>query len=144
MNYTYNPSKIADEGKDQMRLELGDTIVDGGAETCALSDEEYEALIAKTKKEGRGFRYAKYRCLKAIVMKLAYEVDFSADGLSMSLNQRYDRWKALLKESEAEFQTIVANPAAMGANRPDGGHYFYAGMHDNPRTYQTAWPFRDV
>ena len=39
--YTYDPSKIQENGKDRMRFELGDTMVEGEAETCALSDEEY-------------------------------------------------------------------------------------------------------
>ena len=144
MTYTYDPTKMADGGKDQMRFELGDTQVDGAPETCALSDEEYTAIIEKVTGDGRGFRYAKYKCLEAICMKMAYEVDFSADGLSMSLSQRYERWKKLLHETQAEFQTITANPAALGKNRLDGGHYFSAGMHDNPRVAGFAGPFRDV
>lgn len=144
MQYTYDPTKMADGGKDQMRFELQDTAVEGGAETCVLSDEEYTALIDKVQADGRGFRYAKYQCLEAICMKLSYEVDFSADGLSMSLSQRYDRWLAMWKRMQAEFQQITANPAALGKGSPDGGHYFYAGMNDNPRTYTAPWPFREV
>ena len=45
MTYTYDPLKIKDRGKDQMRFEIGDTLVDGGADTCALSDEEYEGML---------------------------------------------------------------------------------------------------
>ena len=43
--YTYDPSKIQENGKDRMRFELGDTMVEGEAETCALSDEEYTAIL---------------------------------------------------------------------------------------------------
>ena len=43
--YTYDPAKINENGKDRMRFELGDTMVEGGAETCALTDEEYNAII---------------------------------------------------------------------------------------------------
>ena len=144
LTYTYDPSLMAAGGKDQMRFELQDIAVDGGRETCALSDEEYEALIASAKEAGKGFRYAKYRCLDAIVMKMAWEVDFSADGLSLSLSQRYERWKAMLKDMRADFQRITANPAALGKTRADGGHYFYAGMHDNPRATMDPGPFREV
>ena len=45
LTYTYDASKIAEHGLDQMRFELGDTMVDGGVETCALSDQEYKAVI---------------------------------------------------------------------------------------------------
>lgn len=41
LTYVYDPSKIAENGKDRMRFELGDTMVEGAAETCALCDEEY-------------------------------------------------------------------------------------------------------
>lgn len=144
MTYTYDPTKMADGGKDQMRFELQDTAVEGGAETCVLCDEEYTALIDKVTGEGRGFRYAKYKCLEAIMMKFAYEVDFSAGGMSLSMSQRYDRWKALWLRMQSEFQQITANPEALGRNRLDGGHYFYAGMNDNPRVALAPGPFRDV
>ena len=38
--YAYDPSKLAERGKDLMRFELGDTMVEGGQDTCALCDEE--------------------------------------------------------------------------------------------------------
>ena len=43
--YTYDPAKINENGKDRMRFELGDIMVEGGADTCALTDEEYNAII---------------------------------------------------------------------------------------------------
>lgn len=142
--YSYDPSKMMDGGKDQMRFELQDIAVDGARETCVLSDQEYDAILAKTTEEGLGWKAAKYKCLKAIVMRMAYEVDFSADGLSMSLSKRYDRWKALKDSLEAEMQVPTANPLALGKNAPDGGHYFYAGMNDNPRVGFPPGPFREV
>ncbi|MGO5028967.1 hypothetical protein [Candidatus Agathobaculum pullicola] len=45
--YTYDPSMITLKGKDQMRFELGDTVIQGGNMTAALCDEEYEAIITK-------------------------------------------------------------------------------------------------
>ena len=36
-NYTYEPGKIAEPGKDRMRFELGDTEVEGGASCFSLS-----------------------------------------------------------------------------------------------------------
>ena len=42
--YTYEPAMITSYGKDRMRFELGDVMVDGRERTCALSDEEYIVL----------------------------------------------------------------------------------------------------
>ena len=140
--YTYDPAKMCDGGKDQLRFDLGDTATDGGAETCVLCDEEYEAILKHAEGAGRGIKYAKYRCLEAIVMKLAYEVDFSADGLSMSLSQRYERWRKMYEEAKKQFQTIKASAVALGDGAPDGGHYFRAGMHDNVWISCPSGPFR--
>lgn len=142
--YTYDPTKMAEGGKDQMRFELQDTAVEGGEETCVLCDEEYTALIDKVKSEGRGFRYAKYKCVEAAMMKLAYEVDFSAGGMSLSLSQRYDRFRKLWLQMQASFQKISAAPSAIGKGAEDGGHYFRAGMNDNPRVALMPSPFREV
>ena len=35
MTYSYDPARIRERGKDQMRFELGDTVTEGGADTCA-------------------------------------------------------------------------------------------------------------
>lgn len=139
--YDYDPSKIQEGGKDQMRFELGDTAIEGGRETCALSDEEYAAILKAHGK--RGFSYAKYKCLEAIMMRMAYEADYSADGLSLSLSRRYDRWKELWSQAQKQYQFIAANPAALGDGRLDGGHYFRLGMNDNPRAARPYSPFRE-
>ena len=39
--YQYEPGNIAEYGKDRMRFELGDVMVEGKEKTCALCDEEY-------------------------------------------------------------------------------------------------------
>ena len=140
--YTYDPANMFGGGKDQLRFDLGDTATEGGAETCVLCDEEYGAILKHATEAGRGIKYAKYLCLEAIVMKLAYEVDFSADGLSMSLSQRYERWRKMYEEAKKQFQTIRANGVALGDGAPDGGHYFRAGMHDNVCGSCSGYPFR--
>ena len=43
--YTYEPALIGEYGKDRMRFELGDTMVQDGKLTCALCDEEYITLL---------------------------------------------------------------------------------------------------
>ena len=110
--YTYDPSMITLKGKDQMRFELGDTVIQGGNMTTALCDEEYEAIIAKYPDN---WLMAKFQCLDAIVMRFAYEVDTKIDGLSYSLSDRYPRWKALYDDLKAE----LAAQNAAGALRAD-------------------------
>lgn len=136
MTYTYDPSKITDEGKDQMRFELQDIAINGASETCVLSDQEYEAVLGKADEEKCSWKEKKYRCIKIICMRMAYEIDFSADGVSMSMSSRYERWQAIKDQLEKEMQFPTASPAALGKNSPDGGHYFHYGMDCNPR----AWP----
>lgn len=70
--YTYDPSKIQENGKDRMRFELGDTMVEGEAETCALSDEEYTAILALHPNK---WRKAKLALLSSIMYGFMYEVD---------------------------------------------------------------------
>ena len=133
--YTYDPTKITDGGRDQMRFELGDTIIDLGAIASPLCDEEYDAIL---KKYGASWRSAKLRCLEAIVMKLAYEVNTSLDGLSYSLSERFDRWKKML-DSEKKKSAAIANVPRVGHHgsiSPHGGTpYFYNDMQANRRKF---------
>ena len=46
-HYTYDPTRITEGGVDQMRFELGDTVVDLDTITSPLCDEEYEAILKK-------------------------------------------------------------------------------------------------
>ena len=127
--YNYDPMNIVRETKDRMRLELGDTQIEGGSDTCALSDEEYTALIEGS----NNWRSAKIACLKAIVARFSMMVDFNAGGMSINFSERYERYKAKLKEMEKSAQYISASPASLGAGCEDGGHYFRLGMLNNPR-----------
>ena len=45
-SYTYEPSNITSTGKDRMRFELGDTMVESGSDTAYLSDEEIAAMLS--------------------------------------------------------------------------------------------------
>ena len=36
--YSYDPAKLEEDGKDLMRFQLGDTMVEGKEKTCALTD----------------------------------------------------------------------------------------------------------
>lgn len=133
--YTYDPTKITDGGVDQMRFELGDTVTDLEGITSPLCNEEYEAII---KKYGSSWRKAKLKCLEAIVMKLSYEVNTSIDGLSYSLDQRFERWKKILDESKRESTAMAGVPIAgdPGSLSPHGGTpYFYNDLHANTRKF---------
>lgn len=125
--YTYDPTKIAEGGKDQMRFELGDTMVEGGADTCALNDAEYTAIIEATPR----WKKAKLRCIESILFRFSYEVDTKVGALSLSLNQRLEAWRKLRDELKAEVETAapIAHPQAI-----KGPHYFHAGMMENRRT----------
>lgn len=135
MNYNYDPSKITEGGRDQMRFELGDTVVDMGGISSPLCDEEYDAIIQKY---GANWKRARYECLKAIVMKLSYEVNTSVGGLSYSLSDRYKRWKEMLDEAKKDLKSAASVPRVgnEASLMPHGGTpYFYNDMHTNPRKF---------
>jgi len=124
--YTFDPTKIQENGKDRMRFELGDTMVEGEGETCALSDEEYTAVLAMYPNK---WRKAKLALLTSIMFGFMYEVDTKVGPLSLSLRQRADAWKAMYDELKAEDAMMAVPSAHPQAISPK--HYFYEGMHDN-------------
>lgn len=128
--YSYDPGKVTENGVDKMRLELGDTTFAPGELTAALCDEEYQSIISSTK----SWKKAKIRCLEAILMKFAHQVDMSVDGLSYSFSKRIEFWKKLLDETKKTASTAVptANPLALNGGI-GGGPYFYNDLHANPR-----------
>ena len=127
--YSYCPENITENGIDRMRFELGDTMVECGADTCVLCDEEYAAILAQSKT----WQKAKISCLKAIVMKLCYEVDYKVDNMSLSLSDRYKHFKAMLEELEKKQQ--VATFASKATNTNEAKPYFYLGMQENPKAW---------
>lgn len=127
-SYTYDPGAITKNGKDRMRFELGDTMVEGQDETCALTDEEYKAALALYPKS---WRKAKLKCLESIVHRFSYEVDTKVGPLSLSLHQRAERWKKMLDELKAEDAKMAVPSAHPRAISPE--HYFFEGMHGNPQ-----------
>ena len=130
--YTYDPAKLNENGVDRMRFELGDTTFAPGQLTAALCDEEYVAIINRHS----NWKRAKIKCLEAILMKFAHQVDFSVDGLSYSFSQRVDFWKKLLDETKKTASTGVptADPLALNGSL-GGGPYFYNDMQANPRRW---------
>lgn len=130
--YTYDPTQIYDGGTNQMRFELQDNIIEGEGVSCALCDEEYQAIIEHEKT----WKRAKMKCLHAIVTKVAYEVNTSTDGLSYSLSERYERWKAMYEEAkkEAIIPVPVCDPSSIG-NPPGRPPYFYEDLQANNRRF---------
>lgn len=127
--YSYCAENIAENSIDKMRFELGDTMTEGGADTCVLCDEEYAAILAQCKT----WQKAKIECLKAIVMKLCYEVDYKVDNMSLSLSDRYKHFKAMLDELEKKQQAsaFVSKNTTAKETKP----YFYLGMQENPKAW---------
>lgn len=130
--YSYDPSKLEENGLDKMRLELGDTTFNPGELTAALCDEEYIAILGSTK----NWKKAKVKCLEAIVMRFAHQVNVSIDGISYSFKDRIDLWREMLKQAkiEASTGTPTANPKAL-IGKEGGEPYFYNDLHANWRRW---------
>ena len=129
-NYTYEPLECMDGGINQMRFELGDTVTEEDGLPAMLSDEEYYAIINAFK--GKWNR-AKLKCLEAIMMKLSYEVDTSVDGLSYSLNQRAERWRAMYDKLAKELKISVPTSMTGISGGKNGQPSFFSNMHSNHR-----------
>ena len=137
--YQYDPTNIETYSVDRMRLELGDTQVEGQENTAALCDEEYQGLINTYYINNRGsWALAKFKCLEAIFMRLSYESDFEIGGMSIDLSKRFEHWRKLYLEQKKTFQgTSIGTETAYSAQpwgKTDGGHYFYSGMLGNNRS----------
>ena len=128
--YSYKPELLDSDPIYRMRLELGDTTFAPGELTAALSDEEYRAILKSTK----NWKRAKLKCLEAILMRFAHQVDFSMDGISYSFSQRVEFWKQMRDEmrKSASLAVPTADPLALNG-RLGGESYFYNDMHSNPR-----------
>ena len=129
MTYSYCAENITQNGIDKMRFELGDTMTEGGADTCILCDEEYIAMLAQHKT----WQKAKIECLKAIVMKLCYEVDYKVNDMSLSLSDRYKHFKNMLEELEKKQQSSAF--MSKTATTKQTKTYFYLGMQENKKAW---------
>lgn len=138
--YSYKPELLDTDEISRMRLELGDTTLAPGELTAALSDEEYRAIIKSTK----NWKKAKLKCLEAILMRFAHQVDFSMDGISYSFSQRVEFWKQLRDEMRKQASKAVPTADPLALNGGLGGEpYFYNDMHSNHRKITpNDWPRR--
>ena len=128
--YSYDPSKIGENGKDRMRFELGDTMVEGGSDTSALCDEEYDAVLTRWPTK---WNRAKLACLESIFRRFAYEPDTATGPLSFEFNARARLWKEdyerLKKELGDEGTTVP--PYGVGPNGRKKPPYFHTDMMPN-------------
>ena len=128
--YTYNPENVKEHGKDRMRFELGDVMVDGLSDTTALTDEEIQVAIDTYPKS---WKRAKLMLLESLCRRIAYEVDTKTGPLQLNMQERAKLWREdydkLKKEVSAESCSI--SQFRNGAhNKPP---YFYTGMQQNER-----------
>lgn len=137
MTYSYDPTKIKARGKDQMRFELGDTQTDGGADTCALSDEEYEAMLDGLKDGKKAWQYAKLAVLEAILFKMSYQVDTKIDVLQYNFGARAEKWQKLYDTLKKQILAAASVPTLAPSAR-EKPPYFHKGMEENPRAMHSA------
>lgn len=130
-SYNYNPEKLNENGKDRMRFELGDTLVEGKEETCALCDEEYQALIPDTINGKRQWLKAKLACLESIFRRFSYEVDTKTGPVSLALGNRAKLWQEEYEKVKEELKASSISVGSVMLNRKYGTDpppYFYNGM----------------
>ena len=122
--FTYDPRNIGEAGKDRMRFELGDMLVENPMERY-LSDEEITAILEAEK----SWKRAKLALVASLLHRFAYEVDTRSGPVDWKLSQRYQAWKKLHDELKGEVTAAGSvPPAPSSAKRPP---YFFEGMHDN-------------
>lgn len=145
LSYSYDPAKIKDRGKDQMRFELGDTQTEGGADTCALADEEYEAMLRGLKEGKQAWLFAKLAVLEAILFKMQYQVNTKIDVLQYDFGDRAERWQKMYAELKKQALATASVPTMAGSIQNDPP-YFHKGMEENPRAghASAALPFRKM
>ena len=104
--YQYEPGNIAEYGKDRMRFELGDVMVEGKEKTCALCDEEYNAVLPEKIPTTRQWKKAKLRCLESIMRKFAFEPDTKVGPLSLSMGERAKLWKEMYEDLKKDLKEL--------------------------------------
>lgn len=140
MTYSYDPTQIRARGKDQMRFELGDTQTEGGADTCALADEEYEAVLAGLKAGKKAWLYAKLAVLEAILFKLSYQVDTRIDVLQYGFGDRVERWRKMYEDLKKQTLATASIPT-LAPSIAETPPYFHKGMEENPAACHGAGGF---
>lgn len=128
--YTYEPDKITEPGKDRMRFELGDTMIEGKECTSALTDEEITAVIGMFKMP-RQWKKAKLACLESICRRFAYEPDTKEGPVSFSFGERAKLWREDYEKLKAEVSKGSVSADALSQNECKKPPYFYTGMMEH-------------
>lgn len=126
--YTYEPNGIGEKSKDRMRFELGDTMVEGGAATSALSDQE---ILAAINLYPNSWKRAKLACLESICRRFAYEPDTQTGPLSLSFGSRAKLWREDYEKLKKEVANGAVSVPKYGASKGSGKPYFYVGMMES-------------
>ena len=129
-NYSYQPEKIKELGKDRMRFELGDTMVEGKERTSALTDEEIEAVLSMFKIP-RQWKKAKLACLESICRRFSYEPDTKEGPVSFSFGDRAKLWREDYEKLKEEIKRGSVSAETIGQNTCKKPPYFYTGMMEN-------------
>jgi len=129
-SYNYNPTEIKENTISRMRFELGDTMIEGGSATTALTDEEIQAAIDIHPKS---WKRAKLMLLESLFHRFSYEVNTRTGPLTLELLDRAKLWReeyeALKKEVKQESISVPAFAGGTEGKPP----YFYTGMQGNER-----------
>jgi hypothetical protein len=128
--YTYEPEKIREPGKDRMRFELGDVMVEGAADTTALTDQEIQAALACHPKS---WKKAKLMLLESLCRRFAYEVNTETDKLKLSLYDRAKIWRQDYEKLKKEVSSESCSVPRFNVGVPGKSPYFYTGMQQNRR-----------
>ena len=130
--YQYEPGNIAEYGKDRMRFELGDVMVEGKEKTCALCDEEYNAVIPEKVPTARQWKKAKLRCLESIFRRFSFEPDTTVGPTSFKFGDRAKLWQEEYEKLKKDLKLASVSPSAILMNAGDTSKqpvpYFYNGM----------------
>ena len=128
--YEYDPGTIKENGKDRMRFELGDTMVEGCTDTCALTDEEICAALDMYPKK---WKRAKLALLESICRRFSYEVNTTEGPVRLELLSRAKLWREdyeSLKKELADSGTTVP-PYGMGMDGSPKRPSFWKNMMIN-------------
>lgn len=128
--YTYDPGKMKELGKDRMRFELGDTMVEGLSDTTALTDEEIQAAIEIYPKS---WKKAKLMLLESLCRRFAYEVDTKTGPLQLYMQERAKLWRADYEKLKKEASIEACSGLKFGNGTNNKQPYFYTGMQQNER-----------
>ncbi len=127
--YTYEPANIREPGKDRMRFELGDTMVEGGPDTSALTDIEIETAIELYPES---WKRAKLMLLESL-RRFSYEPDTKTGPLELKLQERAKMWRDDYNTLKKEIAVGSCPAPVYGySNKPP---YFYVGMQQNKRRF---------